>query len=402
MGEFYKDLLAVATRINQGATLEQVFSKFYEEFKVHIPYDRIGVSVITEDHEFVKSIWARSEYSELHLGLGYQAKLEGSSLQRIISTGEPRILNDLETYLNDHPQSHSTRLVVKEGIRSSLTCPLIAENKPIGFLFFSKNEQNAYQDVHVKTFLEIAQQLSLVVARIQDIDRLKNLNELKNKFLGIAAHDLRSPLALVRSYVEMIQEPDFCEDSDKRKYFYSKIDKTTKRMFKLINDLLDFSAIESGNLSLEKSKISLSGFLKETINNNILTAQAKKIRIAGEIPSDLPELEIDERRINQVLDNFITNAIKFSSEDTKIIVKAEIIDDMVKISVIDQGQGIPDEEQVKLFSEFGKTSVRPTGGEKSTGLGLAIVKKIVAAHGGEVGVKSKVGKGSTFYFTLPL
>jgi hypothetical protein len=146
----------------------------------------------------------------------------------------------------------------------------------------------------------------------------------------------------------------------------------------------------------------LSGFLKETINNNILTAQAKKIRIAGEIPSDLPELEIDERRINQVLDNFITNAIKFSSEDTKIIVKAEIIDDMVKISVIDQGQGIPDEEQVKLFSEFGKTSVRPTGGEKSTGLGLAIVKKIVAAHGGEVGVKSKVGKGSTFYFTLPL
>lgn len=400
MNQFQKDLLKITADLNRGATLDQVLTNFYQGFKKHVPFDRIGVSVITED-KMVRSIWARSEYEKLFLGLGYQSPLEGSTLQKIIDTGEPRILNDLNEYLKANPESHSTLLVVKEGVKSSLTCPLIAEGKAIGFLFFSKNEVRAYEDAHIETFQEIAEHLSLIVARTLDLERLRQLNEIKNKFLGIAAHDLRSPLALIQSYIDIINNSDICSDEEQRNYFFNKVKATTKRMLNLINDLLDISAIESGNLQLEMQETDLIPFLRETVENHELTAKAKNITIVGEIPAKLPMVSIDLRRITQVVDNLITNAVKFSPKNTSIRIRAEMVETGVKISVIDQGQGIPEAELPKLFQEFGKTSVRPTDGEKSTGLGLAIVKKIVNGHGGQVGVNSKVGEGSTFFLILP-
>lgn len=401
MDQFRKDLLRITTDLNRGATLDQVMNNFYDGFKKHVPYDRIGVSVIADEEKMVRSIWARSEYEHLFLGLGYQSPLSGSTLQNIIDTGKPRILNDLEDYLTKHPDSHSTRLVIKEGVRSSLTCPIIADNRAIGFLFFSKNEKRAYEDAHVEKFMAITEHLSLIVARTLDIERLRQLNEMKNKFLGIAAHDLRSPLALIQSYIDIINNSEVCADEEQRNYFFNKVKATTSRMLNLINDLLDISAIESGNLQLELAETDLVPFLRNIAENHEITAKAKSIVIVGEIPDKLPLAMIDIRRLTQVVDNLITNAVKFSPKNTTVRLKAEIIDAQIRISVIDQGQGIPETELPKLFREFGKTSVRPTDGEKSTGLGLAIVKKIVTGHGGKVGVSSKVGQGSTFYLTLP-
>ncbi|MDN5280331.1 MAG: hypothetical protein PWR01_4296 [Clostridiales bacterium] len=402
MSQFHQDLLALTADLNRGATLDHVLSEFYEGFKAHVPYDRIGVSVITDDGKEVKSIWAKAEYDKLLLGLGYQSSLDGSTLETIIETGKPRILNDLEKYLDAHPNSHSTKLVVKEGVRSSLTCPLVADGKPIGFLFFSKNEKKAYENLHVETFQAIAEHLSLVVARTLDIERLRQLNDLKNKFLGIAAHDLRSPLALVQSYVEMIEDESAGYDEEKKKYFFARIKAVSKRMLNLINDLLDISAIESGQLKLDLAETELKPFLEEAVANHELTAKMKSIKVIGDLESKLPKVKIDSRRITQVIDNLISNAVKFSPKNTSVKVVTQTRNNFVKVSVIDQGQGIPEKEQGKLFSEFGKTSVKPTDGEKSTGLGLAIVKKIVQGHGGKVGVESEVGKGSEFYFTLPV
>lgn len=402
MSRLQQDLLALSADLNRGADLDHVLTNFYCGFKSHVPFDRIGVSLISDDGSTVRSIWAKSEYQPLLLGLGYQSPLAGSTLQTIIETQKPRIINDLQEYLIKHPESHSTRLVIKEGVRSSLTCPLIAEQKPIGFLFFSKNEPRAYENAHIETFSAITEHLSLVVARNIDLDRLRRLNDLKNKFLGIAAHDLRSPLALVQSYADMLSDPDMAADEEKRSYFLGKIRTTTTRMLNLINDLLDISAIESGQLQLNLQPVNLVEFLQEAVGNHELTAKLKNIKVSGEIPGSLPLVSIDSRRIAQVIDNLISNAVKFSPKGTEVRVTAELNKDLIKISVSDQGQGIPETELPKLFQEFGKTSVRPTDGEKSTGLGLAIVKKIVVGHGGTVGVSSIVGQGSTFYLTLPV
>lgn len=401
MNQFYRDLLAITADISRGATLEEVFVHFYDGFKAHVPYDRIGAAIISDDQTLVRSIWARAEYQPLLLGPGYQAPLADSSLKTIVETGKPRIINDLEAYLRKKPGSHSTGLIVKEGIRSSLTCPLVADGKPIGFLFFSNTTPHAYENAHIERFLEIAEHLSLVVARMQTLERLRQLNDTKNKFLGIAAHDLRSPLAVVQNYAEMLEDQDVLADTEKRAFILGRINAVTTRMLNLINDLLDISAIESGQLKLERQPTELVPFLQEALANHELTAKMKNIKVVGEIPAALPSAEIDAKRIAQVIDNLISNAVKFSPAGTTVTLHASAENGSVRISVTDQGQGIPEEEQKKLFQEFGKTSVKPTDGEKSTGLGLAIVKKIVMGHDGKVGVSSKVGSGSTFYFTIP-
>jgi signal transduction histidine kinase len=200
----------------------------------------------------------------------------------------------------------------------------------------------------------------------------------------------------------MLRDTDLGLTEEKREHFFDRIKVVSKRMVDLINDLLDISAIESGQVTLEKEKLDLEKLLEESFASHKITAKKKSIDLKADFADKLPTVYADSRRINQVVDNFITNAVKFSPPNTEITLKASEEKDYVRVSVIDQGQGIPKKEQGKLFEEFGKTSVRPTDGEKSTGLGLAIVKKIIVGHGGKVGVESEVGKGSTFYFTLPL
>ena len=172
-------------------------------------------------------------------------------------------------------------------------------------------------------------------------------------------------------------------------------------MLHLIDDLLDFSTIESGKLELELHEADYWRLVNENIALNKVFADKKNIGITvtGEF-KNIPLL-FDHGKMEQVLNNLISNAIKYSFPQTEITVKVSQEENFMRTEVMDQGQGIPKEELGKLFSPFVKTSVKTTAGEKSTGLGLAIVKKIVEGHGGLIGVTSEVGKGSNFYFTLP-
>jgi signal transduction histidine kinase len=240
-----------------------------------------------------------------------------------------------------------------------------------------------------------------VQKRTEEINKknieLQDLNELKNKFLGMAAHDLRNPLTSVMGFTDLILELEL-EEKEKRDYMLT-INQVSKQMLNLINDLLDVSAIESGKFDI----VLRSGNLKEVIESRIklvsLTAKSKRIKIATEL-EDVNEIEFDKSRISQVLDNLLSNAIKFSEPETTIHVSLTRSSDKVSFHVRDQGPGIAPGEVARLFSEFEKLSNRPTAGEKSTGLGMAIVKKIVDGHKGQISVQSEVGKGTEFTVSL--
>jgi len=158
-------LAAVTERVNQGLIVPDVLDQIYETFRPVIPYDRIGFALVSGDGSEARAQWARSEASPIRLGAGYVGKLAGSSLRQVMESRKPRILNDLEAHLRAHPASESTRLVVEEGMRSSLTCPLVAMGKPVGFLFFSSRSPGAYRDVHVDTFLALSGQLSVILEK---------------------------------------------------------------------------------------------------------------------------------------------------------------------------------------------------------------------------------------------
>jgi len=149
-------------------------------------------------------------------------------------------------------------------------------------------------------------------------------------------------------------------------------------------------------------EVDLADYLRDYYDSNNLLAKAKSIEFQLDLDKNLPKIVFDPQRINQVITNLVTNAIKFSFPNNLIVLRTKVVDDEVQISVQDEGQGIPEDQITKLFQEFSDVRSKGTAGEKSTGLGLAIVKRIVSAHNGRVWVESKVNAGSTFTFSLPI
>ena len=229
---------------------------------------------------------------------------------------------------------------------------------------------------------------------------LRALNDQKNALLGMAAHDIRNPLAVIMLCTDMLTSRS---DDNLRVMMAERIKKSAQFMLQMVNDLLDVSKIEAGKLSLECTACSLRDLIRDRMPMYRQSARAKGITVQSRCASDLPVVQADVNRIAQVLDNLVSNAVKFSDAGTRVVVKARREANAVHVAVVDQGKGIPEEERQKLFQPFSRTSVRPTDGEKSTGLGLAICRKFIEAHPrGRIAVESEVGKGSTFSFWLPV
>lgn len=257
---------------------------------------------------------------------------------------------------------------------------------------------------------ELAESIGLILVKLEARDfhiemaveaekRLTELNELKDKYLGIAAHDLRNPLSSIRGMSEMLIEMDV--DKDTQKSFVESINRVSNQMLTLINDLLDVSVIESGGFKLNFTEGNLSDLIDERAGIATVNAKRKKITLSTDLQK-VSNCMFDADRFRQVADNLITNAIKFSPAETNIHLTCQEMGNSIEIAVSDQGPGIPPEEIHKLFGTFQTLSTRPTGGEKSTGLGLSIAKQIVDSHGGNIEVESKIGIGTTFVVRIPI
>jgi signal transduction histidine kinase len=401
--------------IGAGLLLDDILNRVYDDFRDLIPYDRLGLSLIEDDGQTVRSRWGRLDGGRMHLRRGYTAPLAGSSLQTILETGQPRILNDLHDYLAHKPSSESTRLIVAEGMRSSLTCPLIAEGRPLGFVFFSSAAPNTYHDSHAETFLRLADHLAIAVARgnltselaaqNRDIQRqnksLSRANEQKNSFLGIAAHDLRGPLSLVEMSCSILLDPHFEVSADDRATLLQDMRKQAQHMMALIDDLLDVAVIEQGQLRLRLEALDICQVLTETVEQHQRLAQPKGVRVTLAPAQQGGTVRADPRRLRQVLDNLIANAVRHSPPGAVVQLVVQQYEQRWRISVRDEGPGIPWDDQPKLFQPFPQLSGRAPGSARGTGLGLAIARQIVEAHGGQISVESVPGQGATFWFTLP-
>ena len=235
----------------------------------------------------------------------------------------------------------------------------------------------------------------------QAVVNLEDLNKVKNELLGIAAHDLRNPIGTNLFLAELLCNEVATVLTEEQLGYLSGIRSSSKFMLQLIDDLLDVSSIEAGLLHLRRRPSDLRNLLRRNVSFHSKLASQKHIHVSLQIEGKLPKLSLDEGKIEQVLNNLISNAVKSSQPGTTVEVRAAPEDEGVVISVRDQGPGISEAEHAKLFQPFGLTSIRATAGERGTGLGLAISRKIVEGHGGHIRVESQIGVGSVFLFTLP-
>jgi signal transduction histidine kinase len=231
---------------------------------------------------------------------------------------------------------------------------------------------------------------------------LARLNDQKNQFLGMAAHDLRNPLSAILTLSEFLLDKRLNVTPAEQEEFIRRIRSSSEFMVRLVNDLLDISKIEAGKLALDLEAADLRAIIENNVALNRILADKREVKLSLFQDAGIPLMMLDSAKIEQVLDNLIVNAVKFSPAGGTVEVRLDKGENDVTLSVSDQGPGIPEDEFHKLFNPFEKTSAKSATKEKGTGLGLAIVKKIVSGHQGKIWVESQVGKGSTFHVQLPL
>jgi signal transduction histidine kinase len=294
------------------------------------------------------------------------------------------------------------------GVRAHLAVPLLRKGEACGTITIFRRKPQSFspeQIALVETFARqavIAIENARLFREIEEKSRqLEITSQHKSEFLANMSHELRTPLNAIIGFSEVLYERMFGEINEKQSEYIRDILESGQHLLSLINDILDLSKIEAGRMELELSEFDLPSIIENTLTLVRERAGRRGITLERTIDERLRSIRADERKVKQVLLNLLSNALKFTPEGGKIDVQATVNDGVAEISVIDTGVGIAPKDQETVFEEFrqvGTTSKKVEG----TGLGLAISRKFVELHGGKIWVRSEVGKGSTFAFTLPL
>ena len=328
----------------------------------------------------------------------------GSALGRALFEGKvvhiPDVKNDPE-YTWAEAQSLG-------GYRTALGVPMLREGAPIGVFALTRSEARPFTEKQIELVTTFADQAAIAIKNVQLFDeiqdksrQLEEASQHKSQFLANMSHELRTPLNAILGYTELMADGAYGEPSEKMLGILKRLEANGRHLLGLINNVLDLSKIEAGQLVLELSDYSIQD-IAQTVRSTLEPLAAdKKLAFKLELAPELPAGHGDGRRLTQVLINLVGNAIKFTDAG-EVVIKAAANNGSFYVSVRDTGPGISAADQAKLFQEFQQADNAITRKKGGTGLGLAISKRIIEMHGGKIWVESQPGQGSTFAFSLPV
>ena len=331
-------------------------------------------------------------------------RLDEAIVAQALAHREPVQIADLKEQLT----SAVNEIILRAGFRALLVAPLLRGEEIVGTLVVRRRTPGAFRQNTVDLIKTFATQSVLAIQNarlfheIEDKGRqLELASKHKSQFLANMSHELRTPLNAILGYTELILDSIYGEAPEKMRSVLERVQTNGKHLLGLINDVLDLSKIEAGQLTLSLADYSVAELVQGVYVAVEPLAAQKNLALATRVAKGLPAGHGDDRRLAQVLLNLVGNAIKFT-EKGEVAIEASISDGYFRIAVRDSGHGIAAADQAKIFEEFQQvdnSSTRQTGG---TGLGLAISKRIVEMHGGRILVDSELGKGSTFTISIPV
>lgn len=285
------------------------------------------------------------------------------------------------------------------GIQATLTIPLVARDRVLGALtLISTDPSRQFDDGESALADDLAHRAAFAIENARLYQAAQQASQARDEILGVVSHDLRNPLSAISMCARVLLESPPAAAEDRRE-LADAILESTHLMQRLIQDLLDVSTIESGHLKIQTRREVLGPIVDAALTMVREGADERGLSLVRDLAPNLPDVQVDAMRLEQVLANLVGNAVKFTERGGSVTVRAEASGEMVRVAVIDTGVGIPPEHLPHIFDRYwhARRQSRTVG----TGLGLAIARGIVEAHGGSISVESALGGGTTFLFTLP-
>jgi signal transduction histidine kinase len=394
----------VTQAINSTLDLETVLSTIISK-AVQLSSTEAGVIYVCDELDQLFRVRATYGLSEdLIAALRDQERDGSDAIRKLTLDRQPHEITDI----GDEPPSQVREIAIRAGLRARLVVPLVDAERVVGALVIRRNRPGSFPTDTIQLLQTFAAHSVLAIRNarlfheIEDKSRqLEIASQHKSQFLANMSHELRTPLNAILGYTELMADGAYGEPPEKMMGVLKRLEANGRHLLGLINDVLDLSKIEAGQLVLELSDYCIQDILQTVRSTLEPLAADKKLKFKVEVAPHLSSARGDERRLTQVLINLVGNAIKFTDAG-EVAIKAEANNDAFYVSVRDTGLGISAPDQTKLFQEFQQADNAITRKKGGTGLGLAISKRIIEMHGGRIWVDSIVGQGSTFTFTLPI
>lgn len=392
-------LLRVTQACSSGSNVGEILDSLYDELQALIPFDRLEYAVIDETGHVLTTEWYRATYDSKLIPLGHAYKRD----KNVALEPKYRITtidNDMPTYAMDRPPDHPVSLLVREGIRSSLSCPLIVDDHMKGFLFFNRHRHDGYVRHHADLIQLIAGHIASIIEQSrlnQELqernDRLQELEQSRLEFIASISHELRTPLTAVVGFASEMQDRVEDFSLDEIKQFAGVIAAQSSEVAGIVEDLLVITRAEAGHLAVAPAPVNVSLELR---------------MVRGSLPDDRRDQRItmalsdliawaDPLRVRQILRNLLSNAQRYGGDEVRVVVSGS--GDLVMVAVVDDGPGIPEADREIVFRAYGR-SQRSESKPGSIGLGLAVSRYLAEAMGGALEYE-RVDRRTSFTLTLP-